>query len=57
MILIFQLQYIWGVSGFQRNPTPYQQQIDETSTSKEEEGNKKISEKYFVLILPRDLLN
>ena len=41
MILSFQLQYILGVSGFQRNPTPYQQQIDEKSTSKEEEGNKK----------------
>ena len=57
MILSFQLQYIFGVSGFQKNPTPYQQQIDEKSTSKEDEGNKKISGKYFVLILRRDLLN
>ena len=56
MILIFQLQYIWGVSGFQRNPTPYQQQIDEKSTSKEEDGNKDIIGKYFVLLLRRDLL-
>ena len=57
MILSFPLQYILGVSGFQKNPTPYQQQIDEKSTSKEEDGNKDIIGKYFVLILRRDLLN
>ena len=57
MILSFQLQYTLGVSRFQKNPTPYQQQIDEKNTSKEEDGNKDIIGKYFVLILRRDLLN
>ena len=57
MILSFQLQYILVVSVFQRNATPYQQQIDEKCTLKEEEGNRKICEKYFVSILRRDLIN